>query len=119
MNHYFVVLELPGGKELKFNPKKGSPKNFWKCASTAIANGQAKIISKRQDTGVSEELRRHLLNVTKFTTYVLVHLHLCPKESAASTDLLKKIAAFNPDESNGIVIDYADNFQLVTVDAAG
>ena len=75
MEHYFVVLELPGGEELKFEKGRVSPEDFWEMAADAVDKGKANIISKRQDTGVSEELRKYLLHVKKFTTFVLVHIH--------------------------------------------
>jgi hypothetical protein len=116
MEHYFIVLELPGGKELRFRKGMCSPKNFWDRAAETIARGDAKIISKRKDTGVSEELRTHLGNINKFTTYVLVHMHFTTTECATECDVFNKIAQWLITPKSEVVIDTGKNFQLVTID---
>jgi len=116
MEHYFVVLELPGGKELKFKEGRCSPKNFWKVASETIAQGKAVIISKRKDTGVSEELRSHLSKIKKFSTYVLVHMQFTALESVTECDIFNKIAQWIVVQNREVVIDTGHNFQLVTID---
>jgi len=116
MEHYFVVLELPGGEELKFEKGKDSPENFWKMAADAVNRGKANIICKRQDTGVSEELRKYLQHVKKFTTFVLVHMHFHATEFLNEKLVFKKLSKWLTTPSPKIVIDAADNFQLVTID---
>jgi len=116
MEHYFVVLELPGGEELKFKEGKNCPDDFWEMAANAIDNGKAHIISKRKDTGVSEELRRHLTHIKKFTTFVLVHMQFHASEFLNEKSIFKKLSRWLVTPSQGIVIDTADNFQLVTID---
>jgi len=116
MEHYFVVLELPGGQELKFKEGKYSPKNFWRFTADTIAQGKAKIISRRQDTGISEELRRHVNKIRKFRTYVLVHMQLCKQDWTDENGIFKKIAEWIRIPCHDLVIDTSDNFQLVTID---
>ncbi|MXN93158.1 hypothetical protein GR160_18170 [Flavobacterium sp. Sd200] len=116
MEHYFVVLELPGGEELKFKEGRNSPDDFWETAAGIIDRGEAQIISKRQDTGVSEELRKHLKNIKKFTTFVLVHTHFCSSEFLNEKDIFKKLSRWLHLPKRELVIDTADNFQLVTID---
>jgi len=112
--HFFIVFELPGGAELKFEENKKSPCNFWKQTADQIKNGKAKIISKRNDTGISEELRNHVLNTNKFTTYVLAYLHLPECNERA---IFKKVAHWLTSSKHETVIDTAENFQLVTIDS--
>lgn len=117
IKHYFVVLELPGGEELKFVDGKCSPQNFWEVAASAIGMGNAPIISSREDTGVCEEFRKHVNTIKKFTTFVLVHLHLYPGEIVNGTKIHNKISEILNDPFGEIVIDEAYNFQLVTANA--
>jgi len=115
--HYFVVLELPGGKELKFEDEKRSPKNFWAKTANVISQGKAKIISKRQDTGISEDLRRHLVHNNRFTTYVLAHMHLAKEECKNEKVIFMNVAEWLNSPTHETVIDTADNFQLVTIES--
>ena len=117
MKHYFVVLELPGGEELKFTDGKCSPKHFWETAADAIVMGNAPIISSRQDTGVCEDFWKYVATLKKFTTFVLVNLHLCPNDSVCQTEIHKKFAGISINSHCETVIDAAYNFQLVTIDA--
>jgi len=112
--HYFIVFELPGGAELKFEENEGSPCNFWRQTAEMIKNGRAKIISKRKDTGISEELRSHVQHNNKFTTYVLAHLML---GNCNEKDIFKKVAQWLTSHKHETVIDTADNFQLVTIES--
>lgn len=117
MKHYFVVLELPGGEELKFVDGKCSPKHFWENATHAVGLGNASIISSREDTGVCEEFRKYVGTLKKFTTFVLVHLHLYQNEAVNYSELHKKFAGISSYLQDETVIDAAYNFQLVTIDA--
>lgn len=112
--HFFIVFELPGGAELKFEENKKSPCNFWIQTADLIKNGKAKIISKRKDTGISEDLRNHVLHTNKFTTYVLAHLLL---NDCSERDIFKKVAHWLTSPKHETVIDTADNFQLVTIES--
>jgi len=117
MKHYFVVLELPGGEELKFTDGKCSPKHFWEDATNAVGAGNALVITSREDTGVCEEFRKYISTLKKFTTFVLVHLHLCPNEFVSQSELYKKFTGISSYAQEETVIDTAYNFQLVTIDA--
>lgn len=114
--HYFLLLELPGGTELKFCKNNCSPLKFWNKAARSIKSGRAKIISKRQDTGISEELRNHLQKIRGFKTFILVHTHLTTEELSNRKVFFEKIAKWITIPENEIVIDAAENFQLVTLD---
>ena len=86
METYFVVLQLPGSKELKFVEGRYSPENFWHYASDAIDNGISNIVSVRQDTGVSEEVRSHAHYSGEFETYLLFYLMLSKDEANNTSD---------------------------------
>ena len=116
MEHYFMVLELPGGAELKFVEGKTSPKNFWDKAAHSIKTGKAKLISSRKDTGISEELRKHVKSVNTFKTYVLVHMDIDVNKFASRKETYKKISKLIASPQHETVIDTAENFQLVTVE---
>jgi hypothetical protein len=111
--HCFVVLELPGGEELKYIDQ--NPHGFWKCVAGIIRNGGAKVISKRKDTGISEDLRRHVSDKDNFTTYVLVDMHLDPHR-CSNHQIFKKVSSWVAGPGHHKVIDNGSNFQLVTVD---
>ena len=114
--HFFIVFELPGGAELKFKENKKSPCDFWVHTANIIETGKAKIISKRKDTGISEELRNHVSKTNKFTTYVLAHLFFNP-QNCNERDIYKKVAHWLKSPSHETVIDTAENFQLVTIES--
>ena len=114
MDHCFVVLELPGGQELKFENEKSLP-DFWKSAAKAIDRGQAKVISKRQDTGVAEDLRRHVADIDNFKTFVLVDMQMHPSKCKKS-HIFHKVSSWLTGPGHDKVIDTAHNFQLVTID---
>ena len=107
---YFVVLELPCGSNLN---TKCCPVDFWNDASKAIRKGKAKMISRRQDTGVSEELRSYVKHVKQFTTFVLVTM---PIHSDYNTHkIFKRASSYIASPANKIIVDGAENFQLVAV----
>jgi hypothetical protein len=112
--HCFVVLELPGGEELK-HVDTNNTRGFWSQVASTIASGNAKIISKRQDTGISEDLRRHVASCTKFTTYVLVDMHLNPQR-CNNRQIFKRVSSWLTGTGHHKVIDNGANFQLVTID---
>lgn len=113
-DHCFVVLELPGGEELKYVDEK-SPQSFWRSVAQTIDEGRAKIISKRQDTGISEELRSHVAATGKYTTYVLVDMHVHPGR-CDNRQIFKRVSSWLTGPGHHKVIDNGTNFQLVTVD---
>jgi len=116
--HYFLVLELPGGEELKFSDGTTSPKNFWDKAAKSVKQGKAKLICRRQDTGIAEEFRKHIKSVKTFRTYVLVQMDLQKNDFTSKKNVFKKAAQYIEKPEHELVIDNADNFQLVTVAAA-
>jgi hypothetical protein len=117
IEHYFLVIEVPGGEELKFSECAASPKNFWGEAAKAVKQGNAKLICRRKDTGLSEEFRKHIKTVKTFRTYILVQMDLHKNEFTDKKSIFKKAARHIIKPDSEMVIDQADNFQLVTVDA--
>ena len=81
MQHYFILLELPGGSELKFNSGDESPDDFWRNAVRSIRKGRANLICRRQDTGVSEALHKYMLTANHFTTFMVAELEMERNES--------------------------------------
>ncbi len=116
--YYFLVLELPGGEELKFTEGAASPKNFWNAAAKSVKQGKAKLICRSQDTGISEDFRKHLKTVKTFKTYILLQMDLEKDDFASKKGVFKKAAQYIVNPETEVVIDKADNFQLVTVMAA-
>lgn len=116
METYFVVLQLPGSAELKFVEGKYSPENFWQYAATIISNGKSDIISVRQDTGASEDLRNHADCSAKFKTYLLFYLMLSKEEAKNKNVIFQKISDLLKVANYEVVIDANDNFQLVMGD---
>lgn len=114
MEVYFIVLKLPGGKELKFT-EGCSPENFWTYVAGTINNREAKIISARKDTGVSEELRSHL-RCNCFETYFLYYLMMNKNDACNHELMFEKASDLLKVGNYEMVIDTADNFQLVTLD---
>jgi len=113
--NYFIVFELPVEPEFLFNESIESTEHFWKTTKIAIDKGAARMISCRKDTGVSEDLRRHVSQINTFTTFVLVTM---PMNNAKNTNKIYKKASksmIKPAQVN--VIDKAYNFQLVTMDS--
>lgn len=116
METYFVVLQLPGSAELKFVDGKYSPENFWNYAINVISRGKSDIVSVRQDTGVSEELRSHAECSRQFETYVLFYLMLSKDEARDKNAILKKVSDLMKVANYEMVIDANDNYQLVMRD---
>lgn len=116
METYFVVLRLPGSKELKFVEGRYSPENFWLYAANSISNGASDIISVRQDTGISEEVRNHALCSGDFDTYLLFYLMLNKDEAKDKTVILQKISDLMKIANHETVIDICDDYQLVMRD---
>ncbi|MDV6169243.1 hypothetical protein R1T16_12480 [Flavobacterium sp. DG1-102-2] len=114
MEVYFVVLQLPGSCGLKFIDGN-SPGNFWKTVSEAINNKEAHIVSIRQDTGVSEELRSHVCGKC-FASYFIFYLMLEKHEINNEELILQKARDLLEVGNSEALIDADDNFQLVTLD---
>ena len=116
METYFVVLQLPGSKELRFVDGKYSPENFWHYAANVINQEKPAIVSVRQDTGVSEELRSHADCSRKFETYILFYLMLNKDEVNDKKAIFRKISDLMKVANYEMVIDANDNYQLVMRD---
>jgi hypothetical protein len=116
MELYYVVLQLQGSCELKFKEGKDSPQNFWGTAAQCINRRSSKIISVRQDTGISEDLRKHLNNSNGFSTYVLFYLMLNRDEVNNRELILQKAADLLKIANYETVVDTDENFQLVMAD---
>lgn len=113
--NYFVVLQLPGTKELKLTEGSSSAKNFWSKAANAISKGKARIVSRRQDTGVSEEVRSHAKQVSRFKTYILVNMRL--GKSAKNDVIFAKAAKCISESSTAAVVETNEDFQLLAIGA--
>jgi len=112
--NYFIVFELPVEPGFLFNESVESSEHFWTKAKKAINKGTAKVISCRKDTGVSEDLRRHVSQINTFTTFVLVTM---PMESVKNTNTIYKKASRSMIKPAAVnIIDKAHNFQLVTME---
>lgn len=114
MEVYFIVLQLPGSCGLKFIDGN-SPEHFWQTVSGAINKGEAKIVSVRSDTGVSEELRDHVCG-KEFSSYFIFYM-MMEKQDIRNQDLiLQKAGDILKIGNQEALIDFGDNFQLVTLD---
>ena len=116
MEIYFVVLKLPGSEELKFTEGNHSPENFWNKAHHHINEGNSPIVSIRQDTGISEELRQRAERSNGFETYFLFYLTLEREETRDEKLIRKKAADLLKVANYEAVIEANDDFQLVTLD---
>ncbi len=116
METYFVVLQLPCSKELKFVEGRYSPENFWLYASDAINRGISNIVSVRQDTGVSEEIRTHADSSGEFETYLLFYLMLSKDEAKDKKAITQKISDLLKVANYEMVVDTGDSYQLIMRD---
>lgn len=116
MDYYFVVLQLPGGKELKFTDDEKKQEYFWDKAAQMIEQEQAGIVCVRQDTGVSDDVRKHYAEHKSFNTYLLFHLMLKNSETNKKKAILNKAADILKTANYETLIDSGDNFQLLAAD---
>jgi len=117
-HHYFIVLELPGEGNLKITEGQEVPKSFWETAATTVGNGNAKIICTRQDTGVSEDLRKHVRKIKAFTTYILVSMRFNKKPKKTGKSLNRELSECISNTATGLVLENDANFSLYTIEAA-
>jgi hypothetical protein len=110
---YFIVLALPGGMELKFENGKGSPENFWTEAAGHIGRGEARIVSRRTDTGACDDVREYLQQANGYTTFVMVPLRLNAEQSTCTETILRKAAKRAATPKNESVVDCDSSFQLL------
>ncbi|WP_294822177.1 hypothetical protein [uncultured Flavobacterium sp.] len=116
METYFVVLQLPGSRDLKFVEGRYSPENFWPYAANAINEGLSDIVSVRQDTGISEAVRSHALCSGCFETYLLFYLMLNKEEARDKNVIIQKISDLMKVANYEMVVDSCDSYQLVMRD---
>ena len=117
MGNHFIVLQLPGSRGLRLTEGAKSPAKFWAKAVTLIKNGKAKLICRRCDTGVSEELRGHIRKLERFTTYLLLDMELNQDELQNQKAIFEKAVIQLSDASQELVIDNDEKFQLIAIGA--
>ena len=113
MGHYFIVLELDSRSRLRCGEGITAPVNFWGKTFRQIKNKKAKLLCRRDDTGVSEELQEHVKRSKRFRTYVLFSLKLKKKELQNEDAILNKAAALAQTAGNLEVIDNNSKFELI------
>lgn len=114
MEHYFVVLHFPGGKKLRLGEKNKRPQNIINKALLALGTGKARLVSRRQDTGATDDIRNHARD-GRFKNYLLVNMPLdqtdCPQ------NIFTKVAThLTGKRTNPTLIDASENYQLLTVE---
>lgn len=116
MENYFVVLHLPGGKRLKVKEGNKSSEHFWNKAVHAIGSGKARLISRRQDTGATDDIRLDAAKARRFKTYVVLNVLL---DSSDAVDKIFKKAAkhLSGRKKTTTIIETAENYQLLTVES--
>ncbi|KGO91978.1 hypothetical protein [Flavobacterium subsaxonicum] len=117
-HHYFIVLELPGESNLKLTEGQAVPRDFWENAAATVSQGSAKIICRRQDTGVSEDLRKHARKIKQFTTYILVSMRFNRKPAKTGKALNKELSACISTAASGMVLENDPAYRLITLEAA-
>ena len=115
MENYFVVLQLPDIMGLEFLGSNKNTENFLSKAAQAIGSGKAKLVSRRNDTGVSEELKSFAKKENKFKTYIL--LTICLGKREGKSTIFKKAMQSLSGHKKAMVIDTTDNFTLVAAEA--
>lgn len=116
MENYFVVIQLP--YEFKADAK-GKIKycKRWKQFAENAGNVKLKIISRRKDTGVSEEVRSHTASLNSFAAYILLNIKLSSKEIKNEYSILKKAAIQLRKGGQNVLVDANDKFSLHAFEA--
>ncbi len=111
-DYYFVILQLPAFRNIRLgsNVQHG----FLEKAIKAIRQGRARVVSKRRDTGVSEELRAHALDAKRFRNYLLIQMYLDEGEYN-DVAILNKAAKSLINVSDPTVVERADRFCLCAI----
>lgn len=111
-DQYFIILQLPVFRGV--GPVSCPQAGFLQKALSAIRKGRASIVSKRADTGVSEELRAHALEAKRFRNYLLIQMYL---DEAEYNDvaILNKAAESLLNVSDTTVVERADRFCLCAI----
>lgn len=113
METYFVVLQLPGSDELKFT---NDPHHFLKSADYYLNAGAAQIVSIRRDTGVSDDVRRHIKTCNSYKSYLLFYIPLKIRQLTDYDLIMKKASEILKEANYEALVDSDDNFQLVMAD---
>ena len=114
--NYFIVLQLPFVVEPKFTAKENN-NFFWKELVNEVAMGKLKIISRRNDTGVSEEFREYTKKTKTFSSYILLDMKLTDSDVSCEGSIFKKAAKRLKKVKNQIVIDTTEKFNLLAFEA--
>lgn len=110
--YYFVVLELPHGKSMKFLDNGASPEGFWHEASNAIRYGKVTLVCKGDNTGLSDEITTYAAQLKHFTTFLLLEMQLDPTDFCKPVFYHKAAKLFEA-ASTITVIHTEDNFQIL------
>lgn len=110
MDQYFILLELPKTNKAANDTNN---RNFWSAAKSVVENGKAKIISSRADTGICEDFKSYVAQVTGFTTFVIVQALLNPADLINKTMLQSKLASNINIHSNTEIIDSSSQFRIL------
>lgn len=117
MEPYFIVLELPeSGAHSESEPNWD--KNICSTMARSIDEGQAKVISVRNDTGISEELRNYARQIKKFTTFLILQVSLSPAEFSIRAEMYRKIKQWLLNTCNTQIVYSEANYELIAVEAA-
>jgi hypothetical protein len=119
MKTHFIVLKLPGDKELKFGNGNMRPENFWEKARIDVNAGKSEIISIRHDTGISEELRAHLAGLSGFTTYIIFNASLTEEQVRDKAVLMTLAKQVIDKAESEVMVDFDEHFQLVSINQVG
>ncbi len=114
--NYFIVLQLPFVVEPRFTAKD-SNKFFWTEFANEVAQGKLKIISRRNDTGVSEEFREYAKKAKTFSSYILLDMKLTDSDVSCENSIFKKAAIRLRKGKHQIMIDSAEKFNLLAFES--
>jgi RNase P subunit RPR2 len=117
MEPYFIVLEMPESGSHSTEAHNWD-KNLCSSMARSIEEGNAKVISVRNDTGISEELRSYACHIKKFTTFLILQVNLSPGDFRTTTELYKKIKQWLCHTCNTHLVHSEDNYELISVEAA-
>ncbi|MFP9099238.1 hypothetical protein ACLI09_09305 [Flavobacterium sp. RHBU_24] len=117
MEPYFIVLEMPASGRHSADEERWD-KNLCSTMVRSIEEGNAKVISVRNDTGISEELRNYACKIKKFTTFLILQVTLSPADFTTKKDLYERIKQWLRNTCNTHLVYAEDNYELISVEAA-
>ncbi len=116
MENYFIILQLPFIVDSQsFITKNQSC--FWQESVNATVYRKLKLISRRKDTGVSEEFRDYIKKTKNFASYILLDMELTNGEVLNNSSLYKKAMQYLKKGDSKIIIDTAEKFNLLAIEA--